>query len=112
MPALRAVLVMVPPLLADLIRHVLTGRIDQIIVAEARDPADAARMLRDVPPDIVILGPHGTAGLPDPQAVRALLPRARVLALSADLAQLLGPEEGEVCTFTPDTLAGRVRRAP
>ena len=110
MRGLRAVLVTVPPLLTDLIRHVLISRAALAIMAELADPAAAYAQLRALVPDVVIIGHSGGgAGQVDAALVRALLPAARVLALSADLTQLLGPGEDDSGACTPDTLAERLR---
>ncbi len=100
MPGSRAVVVTVPPLLADLIRHVLTSRAGLPIVAELVDADSAYAHLRALPSG----GPRPV----DPALVRALLPAARVLALSPDLTQLLGPGAQDSAAFTPDTLAARL----
>jgi DNA-binding NarL/FixJ family response regulator len=105
---LRAVLLTVPPLLADLIRHVLTSRAALQIVAELTDPDSVYARLRALAPDVVIIGPAGGAWPVDVALVRALLPGARVLVLSADLTQLLGPGEHDIVAFTPDSLAARL----
>jgi DNA-binding NarL/FixJ family response regulator len=102
---LRAVLVTMPPLLADLIRHVLASRVGVSIVAEINDPAIAAAQLRELAPDAVIIGPSAVVRQLDAAQVRLLLPGARVLAVSADLARLFGPGEDDVNEFTPDVLA-------
>ena len=62
MPTLRAVLVTVPPLLADLVRHVTTGPPGLSIVAEISDLKTADQRLRELAPDVVILGAAATAG--------------------------------------------------
>jgi hypothetical protein len=108
----RAVLVMVPPLLADLIRHVVASRVEASvfalsIVEEISDPTDIGPRLRALDPDIVIVGPAGAALLIDAAAI--VPPRARVLTLSADLARILGPGKGESVAFTPEVLAGSLR---
>jgi len=105
---LRTVLVTVPPLLADLIRHVLTTRAALLVVAELTDVDSAYAQLGALSPDIVIIGPGGARPV-DAARVRAMLPGARVLALSADLTQLLGPGNDDIDIFTPDTLADRLR---
>jgi len=109
-PEFRAVLVTVPPLLADLIRHVLMSRIEASgfalsIVAEICDLTNIGERLRALDPDVVIVGPVGTVS---PMDAIVLLPRARVLTLSADLTHILGPGAGEIAPFTPDTLAERL----
>jgi hypothetical protein len=45
---LRAVLVAAPPLLADLIRQVLTSRLGALIIAEVADTDRAAETLLDL----------------------------------------------------------------
>jgi DNA-binding NarL/FixJ family response regulator len=102
--------VTVPPLLADLIRHVLTSRAALVIVAELSDPTSAYAPLRALAPDVVIIGPPSGAPPVDAALVRAMLPGARVLALSADLTQLLGPGEDDIDAFTPSTLADCLSR--
>lgn len=106
----RAVLVTVPPLLSDLIRHVLTSRAAVAIVAELSDPASAYARLCALAPDVVIIGPAGGAPPVDAALLRAMLPDACVLALSADLTRLLGPGDDDVAPFTPDTLAACLSR--
>jgi DNA-binding NarL/FixJ family response regulator len=108
-PGLRAVVVTVPPLLTDLIRHALTSRAALTIVAELTDADSAYAVLRTLAPDIVIIGPSGGPRPVDAALVRALLPDARVLALSADLTLLLGPGEDDSTPFTPDSLAARLQ---
>jgi hypothetical protein len=110
MPTLRAVLVTVPPLLADLVRHVTTGPPGLSIVAEISDLKTADQRLRELAPDVVILGAAATAGTLNAARVRSMLPRARVLALSADFTQLFGPNEDDVDEFTPETLVDSLRR--
>jgi DNA-binding NarL/FixJ family response regulator len=109
-PGLRGVLVTVPHLLADIIRHVLTSRAGLCIVAEIADPESASKRLCELAPDVVIIGFSGIAQPLNAAAVRALLPHATVLVLSADLTQLLGPGENDIVEFTADTLAARLRR--
>jgi DNA-binding NarL/FixJ family response regulator len=106
----RAVLVTVPPLLADLIRHVLTSRAALVIVAELTDPVSAYARLRALAPDVVILGPARGTPPVDAVLVRAMLPGVCVLALSADLTQLHGPGEEDIDAFTPDTLVACLSR--
>ncbi len=110
MPELRAVLVTVPPMLADLIGHVLTSRVGLPIICEIADPEGAAESLRDLAPDVVIIGPTTHAQPLSAAGVRTMLPHARVLTLSADLSRLFGPGEDDVAEFTPDTLADCLRR--
>jgi DNA-binding NarL/FixJ family response regulator len=109
-PGLRAVLVTVPHLLADLIRHVLTSRAALCVVAELADPEGGIESLAKLAPDVVIIGLTGNAQPLDTAAVRTLLPQATVLVLSADLTQLMGPGEDDVVEFTPDALADRLSR--
>jgi DNA-binding NarL/FixJ family response regulator len=109
-PELRAVLVTVPPMLADLIRHVLTSRVGLSIISEIAAPEAAAESLRDLAPDLVIIGPSTDASPLSAAVVRNMLPHARVLTLSADLSRVFGPGEDDVAEFTPDTLAECLRR--
>jgi AmiR/NasT family two-component response regulator len=105
---MRAVLVTVPPLLADITRHVLS-RTGVSIIAEIADTAISAKRLRNLAPDVVIIGPQTDARPLSAALVRSMLPHARVLTLSADLSRILGPGEDDVHEFTPETLADCLR---
>ena len=105
-------LVAAPPLLADLIRQVLTSRLGALIIAEVADTDRAAETLLDFAPDIVIIGPIGEAWRLNAAEVRRMLPDALVLALSADLLRVLGPGESDVSELTPESLAERLRSKP
>ena len=110
MRELRTVLVMVPPLLAGLVRRVVAARFEQAdahftIVAETSDLNDFAGLLRAIDTDVVIIGAAGVAS----KLVEASIPvHARVLTLSSNLNQVLGPGPADVAPFTPDTLAQRL----
>ena len=98
---LRAVLVGVPPLLADLIRQVAVARLAAAdvrlsIVAELGDLPDGTWLSKTSANLIVIR--QGAA----PPADRGATP---VLALSSDLSRLLGPGPDDVADLTPETLA-------
>jgi AmiR/NasT family two-component response regulator len=109
-PAPRAVLVAMPHLLADIIRRVLVGRAGFAIVTEIAEPQGIAGRLRELAPDVVIIGRTQALASIDADAVRAILPRASVLALSADLRLIAGPEKDAIAEFTADTLAELLRR--
>lgn len=121
MPVLHVILVMVPPLLADLIRHVVVPRFEQHRVEQlARGIGDAplvefsiAADISDIEhidtrvdppsdPHVIILGPTAAAA-----RGAALVQRRnpRVLILSADLTMIHGPEAGVSHPLTPDVLA-------
>ena len=106
----RAVLVTVPPLLSDLIRHVLTSRAALVIVAELTDRPSAYAPLWALAPDVIIIGPAGGTPPVDAALPHAMLPGACVLALSADLTRLLGPGEDDIEAFTPNTLVACLSR--
>ena len=110
MPECRAFFVAVPPFLTDLARHVMTSRAGLSIIAEIADPEIAAKYLLDLAPDVVIIGPAANARNLNAAGVHLMLPRAKVLALSADFTQLFGPGEDDVAGFTPDTLADCLRQ--
>lgn len=98
-------MVSVPALLADLIRQVLTSRLEISLVGEITGLEEALEVLRDLAPDVVIVGPSSDVAQFDPAQVRRILPEARVLALSADLLKVRGPREGDVSDLTPEKLA-------
>jgi hypothetical protein len=106
MPELRTVLVIAPPLLADLIRRVLTDRVTVSILPEIADPTDIGGRLRELAPDIVIVGPVGAASSLVAESAPS---HTRVLFLSADLTHILGPNPGDIAPFAPETLAARLR---
>src|SRR5271167_2410720 len=89
MPELRTVLVIAPPLLADLIRRVLTNRCSVSVLVGIAEPADASKRLHELQPDVVIIGP---ASAPSPLPPAAAAPQARVLTISPDLSHILGPD--------------------
>lgn len=102
MAELRTVLVIAPPLLADLIARVLTKRVDKSVKVEVAAPAEAGGRLSEVDPDVVITGPvRATSSFVVP-------PGVRVLSLSADLGHILGPNVDDIVEFTPDALAVRL----
>jgi hypothetical protein len=122
-PELRVVLVMVPPLLAGLLRQVVEarfaarrteqGRVERSgasgsdialsIIAEIGHPRRIAARLRRLAPHVVILGPTGQS---PPWGKAALPPHTRVLTLSADLTRVDGPGPEDSALLTPDVLAG------
>jgi hypothetical protein len=101
-------MVMVPPLLADLIRHGLSGRVGPVIAVEFAEFEDIATRLREFAPDVVIVGPSARPF--DAAALRALLPEPQILAVSRDLSHLVDLDTSEDDAFTPDALADRLRR--
>ncbi len=120
MPQLRIILVMVTPLLADLIRHVVTARFQErgiearvhaapgvsrdaySITAEVCDIEQLRARVAEVDPQVIIQGTSAAATL---GSSLAQAPGVRVLSLSADLAQIRGPADTEVNPLTPDSLA-------
>jgi hypothetical protein len=102
MAEVRIVLVIAPPLLADLIKRVLTDGVDKSVKVEVAAPAEASRRLSEVGPDVVIKGlVRATSSFVVP-------PSARVLSLSADLGHILGPNADDIVEFTPDALVARL----
>jgi hypothetical protein len=108
---LRTVLIMVPPLLADLLRRAASFRAENTgvalsIIADLDDPHDLDERLALLMPDLLIFGPAAAARAPHTR----LPPGTRKLTLSPDLAQILGPADGETAALTPEILAERLRR--
>jgi hypothetical protein len=95
-------------LLADLIRHGLTARVGAVSVTEIADDQQTAARLREIGPEIVIVGPAAQPA--DAALIRTILPDARLLAVSQDLSRLIDLDTGESDTFTADALADRLRR--
>ena len=107
---IRAVLGMVPPLLADMIRQVVAARAANLgaalhIVAEIDDFTNIGARLDAHRPHLMILGPCATALTPSIRAQIYLRTELRVLTLSSDLAQVLGPNVADCAPLTPDSLA-------
>jgi hypothetical protein len=101
MPELRAVLVLVPPLLAGLVRQVLAGRPPAVrVVAELGDAHNLAAELARLDVDVALLG----AAVPRALVRAALAPGSRILSLSADLTELTGPGDDARRPFTSDNL--------
>jgi hypothetical protein len=101
-------MVVVPPLLADLIRHGLGRRVEGATVAELSDLQTAYAYLRETGADVVIVGPAAPAA--EAMLIRTVLPGAQVLTVSPDLSQLVDLDSDEPSAFTPDALADRLRR--
>jgi hypothetical protein len=101
-------MVVVPPLLADLIRRGLISRVGAVIVTELSDLHHACTRLREIDADVVIVGPSASAA--DAALIHRIVPRAQVLTVSPDLSQLVDLDTGEAAAFTPDALADRLRR--
>ena len=101
-------MVVVPPLLADLIRHGLSSRVKGATVAELPDVQTAYAHLREIGADVVIIGPAAPAA--EATLIRSVLPDAQVLTVSPDLSQLVDLDGNEPAAFTPDALADRLRR--
>lgn len=107
MRELRAILIGVSPLLADLIRRAAGARLERaglalVIVAEIGETADPIPRLEELSPDLIILG--GASG-PSSLCVFGQLP---TLTLSTDLARIFGPGEGDSAPLTPRNLAARM----
>jgi len=107
---LRTALVLVPQLLADLMRHVVAARAEKVgvilsIIAEIDDCAQINERLSMLAPDLIIFGP--SAGIARDSII--LPPGTRMLTLTHDLSRVLGPREGESAPLTPDFLAQCLR---
>jgi hypothetical protein len=106
---IKAVLVNVsPPLLASMIKRTL-ARVDAAVVAEIVNLEHCDKVLQGLEPDVVIIGPHAAGSQVSMPALRRLAPDALVLAVSADLTQLLGPGPDDSTPFTSKALAERIR---
>jgi hypothetical protein len=95
-------------LLADIIRHGLGSRVGGVTVTELAGLQNDAMRLREIDPDVVIVGP--AAQRMDTGLIRKILPYAQVLTVSADLSLLVDLDTGEHQAFTPDALAEHLRR--
>jgi DNA-binding NarL/FixJ family response regulator len=95
-------------LLVDVLQRALSDRLDMSVVAKIADIEAAPDVLARLAPDVVVIGPDA-----DPRRgmapIRRRLPAARILGLSADLRQLLGPGDDDVAELTIETLVRRLR---
>jgi hypothetical protein len=99
-------MIMVPRLLADLVRQGLSSRVGGATVSEVADLQHAR--LREINPNIVIIG--SSARSADTALIRTVLPHARLLTVSSDLSRLIDLDSGENEALTSDALAARLRR--
>jgi hypothetical protein len=102
---LRAVLLSVPPLLADLISRVAASRLEQTgiglsIVAEIADVASVGGRLAELAPDLAILSQAAISRLP----AGVMAPSIPVLVLSTDLSYIAGPGPDDMAPLTPESL--------
>ena len=93
MPRVRIVLMMVPRLLADVIRGALARADTPPLVEECAEPRINPEYLSSFDADAIILGAPATET--DVAAIHLALPQVRVLSVSADLRWLHGPGEHE-----------------
>jgi hypothetical protein len=107
---LRAVLLSVPPLLADLISRVATSRLEQYgirlsILAEIADVASLGGRLAELAPDLAIMGQAAITRLP----AGMMAPSIPALVLSADLSHIAGPGPDDMAPLTPESLVAALR---
>jgi hypothetical protein len=105
-PVPRAVLIGLPPLLADTIRAVLAGRTEVENIPLPVNTDHCRDYLYEHAPDIVVLYPTGAT--PTREQTLSWVPGARVFTLSADLRRLEGPRPGTETEFTVDALITRL----
>jgi len=103
MARLRAVAVAMPPLLVDIIRHVLTRRTQFDLVAEIPASPRLIERLQALDPDLVMIGETNAESLRSNSAVVTPLQRAKVITVSRDGRCIL--MDGNNCELTADTLA-------
>jgi DNA-binding NarL/FixJ family response regulator len=84
MAGLRAVMVTIPPIFGDIIRHLAAESGDLDIVAELRERDDLAGRLSAIAPDIVIFGLRHDETEAAADRLPALLPAASFIVLSND----------------------------
>jgi hypothetical protein len=107
---LRAVLLSLPPLLADLISRVATSRLEQYgirlsILAEIADVESVGGRLAELAPDLAIVGYAAISRLPT-EITASSVP---VLVLSADLSHIGGPGPDDLASLTPENLVAALR---
>jgi hypothetical protein len=79
------------------------------VVAKIADIEAAPDVLARLAPDVVVIGPDADPRRRGMGPIRRRLPAARILGLSADLRQLLGPGDDDVAELTIETLVRRLR---
>ena len=102
MPGTRVVMMVVPRLLADMMRSALARADASLVVEEHADADTGAALLHRLHADVIILGPAVAPA--DATTIRAALPAARVLSLSSDLRWLHGPAEPQRQPFNARNL--------
>jgi hypothetical protein len=80
----RAVMVTIPPLLADIIRQVLVGRVAMEFTAEISDRKRLQSRLVALQPEFVLIGLRRGEDDAIGRTILNTLPRARVIAFSYD----------------------------
>jgi hypothetical protein len=110
MREVRIVLVMVSPLLAGLIHHVVASGLKHpdarlAIVDETDDLEDLPHRLAAIHPDLVVIGP---AGADVQRAASSAASHLRVITLSADLQGFEGPGRDDAVAFSVETLTQRL----
>lgn len=103
MARLRAVAVAIPPLLVDIIRHVLSSRTQFDLVAEIPASPRLIEQLQALHPDLVMIGETSTERLRTSATVAALLEEPSVVTVSRDGRFML--VAGEKRELTADALA-------
>jgi chemotaxis response regulator CheB len=110
MARLRAVAVGMSPLLADIVRHVLTSRSQIEIVAELAASPSLIERLQALAPDLVMISETTVESVPTGATIAAALKHARVVTLSRDGRFIM--EAGEERELTADTLASLLPQRP
>lgn len=104
MRELRILMVMVPPLLVDLVRHIVGDRLGLSgVTLEVVDRI--AEDLSDAPPDLMIID-QNTAPLAF--LTKSLSGPTKVLIMSADHTVIFGPGPNDVAPLTPQSLATHI----
>lgn len=102
MRALRAALVSISPLLSDLIRHALVGRVPIVVVAQPAHPWELSRIAGPI--DVVLIGS------PSLLAAAQAAGKGELLVLSDDLGELYRPTTALSVPLTMETLVEVLRQ--
>jgi DNA-binding NarL/FixJ family response regulator len=83
-PAIRMVVVTMPPLLSDLVASLVEDRATLSVIARLDTRLEIESRLPALGPDLILVGLRDGEGDDIAETVRALMPTATVIALSSD----------------------------
>jgi chemotaxis response regulator CheB len=109
----RVAIVTIRPLLADILREILTGQMAIEIVAQIGRRTRLEQRLRDAHPDLVLIGLRRGESDAIAQGILTALPGAKIIAFSSDLhcvwVHQMRPHRTELHDFSKEALIGLLK---